>query len=321
MYAIPGQICDFCSDLFSPFVDSDIPCVKSGKRDLSGKTFIRNNQKCTDVDYKIADNLIAVWDESSSKLTSGYSNRATIAEKNYRDGYDLSVDVPAWGSGQRKCRQCPPGTYISKDSKKPRFQQITCKPCPKGMVSARIDDTNPFIPQDVKDLTTEHDPNAQFPVQSYESFGCRACSKRDGVGKANNNACFQCQRDPVTLQYQQYQRAEYVAIGSGLFSLVMGTECQFCPAGYEFYNWKAQSPNVPCRSRNGVFDCCRICLPNSYSAGNGARCQPVASNQGTETSFGALQAKSCAVGEELVYCSTSGLCLSSTESRKIGWRT
>ena len=66
-----------------------------------------------------------------------------------------------------------PGKYISKNKRDPRFQQITCKPCPKGMVSARItDDKNLFIPQDVKDLTREHDPHVMFPAVSYELFGC-----------------------------------------------------------------------------------------------------------------------------------------------------
>ena len=69
-YPIPGQDCDFCSDLFSPFIDSNIPCMTSGVRDKSGKTFIRKNQKCTDIDYKIADTLKVVWDDSSSELMS-----------------------------------------------------------------------------------------------------------------------------------------------------------------------------------------------------------------------------------------------------------
>ena len=87
------------------------------------------------------------------------------------------------------------------------------------------------------------------------------------------------------------------------------------------YNWKDRSDKTPCRSMNGVTDCCRICLPNSYSAGKGARCQAVTANKGTLTSFGATAELSCDVGEKLVYCSTSGLCLGSDESRKIGWRT
>jgi hypothetical protein len=139
------------------------------------------------------------------------------------NGYDLDVDVPAWGSGQRKCRQCPPGTYINKNRRNPTFQQITCKPCPRGMVSARIiDDKNLFIPEDVKDLTKEHLPNVIFPAVSYELFGCRACSTSDGVGQPNNNVCFQCQRNAVTRQFEQYQHAEHVAIGAE-FSLIMGT--------------------------------------------------------------------------------------------------
>jgi hypothetical protein len=44
-------------------------------------------------------------------------------------------------------------------------------------------------------------------------------------------------------------------------------------------------------------------------------------DKGTDTSFGAVQEKSCGIGEELVYCSTSGLCMTGDESRKIGWRT
>jgi hypothetical protein len=77
-----------------------------------------------------------MWDESVSNFDSGYSNRATIAEKHYKDGRDIEVDVPDWGKGLRKCRQCPAGTYIKKNRGAPRFQQITCESCPKGMVQS-----------------------------------------------------------------------------------------------------------------------------------------------------------------------------------------
>jgi hypothetical protein len=319
-YPIPGQDCDFCSDLFSPFLDSNIPCMTSGKRDKSGKTFIRKNQKCTDIDYKIADTLKVVWDDSSSELISRYSNPATIAELPYNNGRDIEVDVPDWGKGQRKCKPCDPGTYISKDKKKPKFQQITCKPCPKGFVSASITEKKLFLPQDVIDLTKEHVPHVVFPAASYELFGCRACPTSEGVGTANKNVCTDCQRNALTKQYEQYQHAEQVRTGTE-FLFIVGTECRFCPPGYEYYNWKESSDKKPCRSTDGITDCCRICIPNSYSAGNGARCQPVAANVGTLTSFGAKEPKKCGAGEELVYCSTAGLCMTSSESRKIGWRT
>ena len=68
---------------------------------------------------------------------------------------------------------------------------------------------------------------------------------------------------------------------------------------------------------NGTLDCCRICLPNSFSDGNGARCQKIDVTQASTTSYGATAPKSCALGEELVYCSVAGLCMSTP---KIGWR-
>jgi hypothetical protein len=322
-YPIPDLECDFCSDLFSPFADSDIPCVKSGKKVLDRvfeKTFIRNNQKCTDVDYKIADNLIVVWDPSDAKFTSGYSNSATIARTSLlKYGYDINVDVPAWGSGQRKCRPCPPGTYISKNRANPQFKQIECKLCPAGMISARPTD-NPklFIPQDVQDMTKEQLPNIKYPSANYNVFGCRACSKLDGVPV--NNVCTQCQSG-------QYQHAELVSLGyvwvleiGTELKLIMATSCQYCPIGYEYYNHRDKGDKTPCRSLDGVRDCCRICQPNSFSTGNGARCTAVDKNKATKTPYGASEQYSCAVGEELVYCE-SNLCRNAEESRSLGWRT
>ena len=63
---------------------------------------------------------------------------------------------------------------------------------------------------------------------------------------------------------------------------------------------------------SGVLDCCRICLPNSYSLGNRAQCQRVATDKGILTPFGAPAE---------ISCTTAGFCVSSAESRKIGWRT
>ena len=85
--------------------------------------------------------MIVVWDESVSKFSDGYSNRATIAGKHYyyyKDGRDIEVDVPNWGTGLRKCRECPPGTLNSKKRRNPKFKQITCKQCPRGMVSSTL---------------------------------------------------------------------------------------------------------------------------------------------------------------------------------------
>ena len=328
-YPIPGLFCEFCSDLFSPF--DSIPCVK-------------NAEKCTPEDYKLADTMRVDWDQSVSQFSGGSSKQATIAIYNAevsqetqaaldleckemgalpcaldprmwpRQG-NIQVNVPNWGTGLRKCRECPAGTYISKDKNKPKFQQIECKECPRGMVSARItDDPNLFIPEDVKDLTKQHLPNEIFPVVSYDSFGCRACSKNNGI--PNNNVCTQCQQNSAK-QYKQYQHAEQVRLGTE-FLLVVGTECKFCPPGYEYYYNEKRSDKLPCRG--GVVDCCRICFPNSYSAGNGQRCQPVSPDKGTETSFGAIAPQSC-TGQELIYCSEAGVCMSSAESRRIGWRT
>ena len=67
-----------------------------------------------------------------------------------------------------------------------------------------------------------------------------------------------------------------------------------------------------CRSMSGVLDCCRMCLPNSYSLGNRAQCQRVATDKGMLTPFGAPAE---------ISCTTAGFCVSSAESRKIGWRT
>ena len=182
-YPVENQYCEFCSDLWDPF-ERTIPCV--GVR----------VGKCTDIDYKIADNLIVVWDMSPSPYL--------IPAGQIRFSDNLVVDKPEWGGGQQRCKECPAGTYISKDRRKANFQQITVtitwKQCPKGMPSARMtDDIKLFIPQDVKDMTTEHSPNVVFPVADYGLFGCRACSKSDGV--AINNVCTQCKRNTVTQQF------------------------------------------------------------------------------------------------------------------------
>lgn len=301
-YPIPGQVCDFCSDLFSPFVDSQIPCINSGKRDLSGSTFVKNNQMCTDIDFKIAETLIVKWETSTQKFTSGYESQVTLAEK---IGSNLVVSVEPEG-GQRKCQFCPPGHYKKRN-------ENSCVTCPNGMISARVtDDAKLFIPDDVKKLTEQYFPGSVFPAVDYVAFGCRACSVQNGVPQMF--VCTQCQQNAK--QYEKYQHAEKVQIEGGNF-LVVGTECRFCPPGYEYYNRKAGSDKTPCISMNGVLDCCRICLPNSFSAGNGARCQKIDVTQASTTSYGATAPKSCALGEELVYCSVAGLCMSTP---KIGWR-
>ncbi len=126
------------------------------------------------------------------------------------------------------------------------------------MPSARIgEDIKLFIPQDVKDMTTRHSPNVVFPAANYGLYGCRACSVLDGV-VINNVAkvCTQCKRD-TEQQFQEYQHAEMVAVGTPTAtSLIVGTECKFCPAGYEYYNREKKSEKVPCRSMTGVLDCC-----------------------------------------------------------------
>jgi hypothetical protein len=302
-YPVENQYCDFCSDLWDPFYGI-IPCV--------GAT--REYKECKDMDYSLADTLIAEWDVSAPiPIGGGHGVRL---------GNDLLVDRPEWGAGQQRCKECPAGKYIHKESlwTKPKFQQITCKQCPKGMPSARItDDITLFIPQDVREMTTEHLPDVVFPEADYGSFGCRACSKSAGV--PINNVCTQCKRTDTQV-FEQYEHAEKVDVGvKGITSLIVATECKFCPAGYEYYNKDKSSDKVACRSMTGVLDCCRICLFNSYSAGKGARCTKVPNDKGTVTSFGASEPISCAVGEELVYCTTAGFCLNSVESRRIGWRT
>ncbi len=266
----------FALILFSPFIDSQIPCINSGKRDLSGKTFVKNNQKCTDIDFKVADTLIVNWDTSTTKFTSGYTSEVTLAERHYKTAKDLVVSIDAdsgvSAGGQRKCQFCPPGKYMRKRKNNAIFKRNNCEDCPKGMISARVtEDAKLFIPDDVKKLTEQYFPDTIFPAVDYVAFGCRACSVQTGVPQ--KSVCTQCQQNAGTKQYEQYQHAEKVEIGSASlqFFLVVGTECKFCPPGYEYYNRKAGSDKTPCRSMNGVLDCCRICLPNSFSDGNGAR--------------------------------------------------
>jgi len=302
----------FCSDMFDVFY---VATLKGSDTYGMGIPCVNKGTTCTEADYKIADVMIVNYDES---VTDIWPSRATAGKM--RMNSDLIVSTTA--KPARKCKLCPPGTYMRKRKQNAIFKRNNCEACPKGMISARVtEDAKLFIPVDVKKLTEQTIPDIIFPAADYVSFGCKACSIKDGVPQ--NYVCTQCQTNTVTKQFEQYQHAETVQIGSASlqFFLVVGTECRFCPPGYEYWNHKDKGDKTPCRSINGVQDCCRICLPNSYSAGNGARCLKVASNQGTETSFGALQPKSCAVGEELVYCSTSGLCLSATESRRIGWRT
>jgi len=287
----------FCSDLFDVFLE--IPCVNQGIQ-------------CTDADYNIADVMIVNYDDTG--LTNSWPQRNSVGRM--RLAAELFVTTSA--KPARKCKLCPSGKYMRKRKNNALFQQNSCEDCPRGMISARVtDDAKLFIPDDVKKLTEQYFSNAVFPAVDYMAFGCRACSVQTGVPK--DNVCTQCQQNAAK-QYEQYQYAEKVPIGSASlgFFLVVGTECRFCPPGYEYYNRKAGSDKTPCRSMNGVLDCCRICLPNSFSAGNGARCQKIDVTQASTTSYGATAPKSCGVGEELVYCSVAGMCMSTP---KIGWRT
>ena len=221
-----------------------------------------------------------------------------------------AVDIGVLNGRKRiECRKCPAGTYIKKDSNKPKFARITCEPCPLGMISTNFDDdVASFLPKDVKDMTSDHNPNFVFPQANYNTFACRACSKIAGV-PTTSNTCQLCAAN-------EYQLASVVDTKKG-YSLVLGTKCSTCGDGYEFFNWQTRSRTGVCRSTNPIHDCCRICLPNYYSTG-GKPCVKVPDSEGTLQPYGATTYGACGFGKQLVYCNSAGVC---HESSKIGWRT
>ena len=263
----------------------DLPCM-------------RDKTECSDKEQKLANHMIV---SPSTKTV-----------------LDFNTD--------RVCKNCDAGKYIKKDTSKAQFFQISCVQCPAGMESAGVlSDIAHFIPGDVKDNTQQLFPDAQFVEADFSVFGCRACSVSQGV--PIKGSCERCQQNTANpKQFTQYQHAETVQITElGVsFSLVLGTKCEYCPAGYEYYYWDRNGATVPCRSTSGVLDCCRICQPNWYSKGNGDRCQRVSLSAATDTPFGAKDQINCAVGQELVFCSMDGVCLAQSEmqrSNTVGWRT
>ena len=169
-------------------------------------------------------------------------------------------------------------------------------------------------------------PNGQFEcancaagksctVQFPAGIARRACSQSEGVPNAAQAACQACPAN-------RYRHAEEIQVqGVGL---ILGTKCMPCPQGYEYYNWQKKSSAATCRSKDGVRDCCRLCLPNWYSTGEGTTCVQVDENKGTLQPYGASDKIACGIGEELVYCNTAGVCQSGKQissSRKTGWRT
>jgi hypothetical protein len=157
----------------------------------------------------------------------------------------------------------------------------------------------------------------------FAKSGCRECSELAGVPQ--NGVCALCAKHKDG-SFTQYQHAERVQMPTTLgydFLLYLWTKCEYSPRGYEYWNWEKLSYKDPCRSIDGVIDCCMICNINWFSTGNGTRCERVPADYAKFTPFGSDNAILCAVGHELVYCNEYEGCLAKSEQRManaFGWR-
>lgn len=290
----------FKNELFDPF--GNIPC----------KQYNGEFSDCTQNDFALADSMIVqVLDDTMGAV---YVERYMGWE--YAMQSLVGTKVDSNGRKRITCQICPAGHFITKDPSRPKFQRITCQRCPTGLVSTTFD-ANPatFLPQDVKDMTKQLFGDIQFPAADFNTFACRACSLSEGVPNSAQGACEPC----AAKRYQVAKEIQVLGV-----RVVVATECKACPEGYEYYNQQKKSATAPCRSIDGVRDCCKLCIPNYYSGGEGSSCAKVDENKGTLRPYGASGFKECGVGEELVYCSTAGVCESGRKlgsSRKIGWRT
>lgn len=210
----------------------------------------------------------------------------------------------------RRCVRCKKGKYKDPVSK-------TCIDCPSGFAVADFETKADFIPEDVKSASRLKGI-INFPPTNYIEFGCRACSVYEGVGL--NGECQKCS----ALEYQ-LASIQTFKIANAEYNIFVGIKCTQCPRGYEMWNLLASSREVPCRGLD-FRDCCRPCAENYFSSG-GEACRPVEAGQvgysdtsGTFCALGASSQKTCAKGEELVYCTQDG-CDTSRSTVNYGWRT
>ena len=276
-----------------------LPCIKSRDYNIDG---------CTNIDEQLARTMVVVRTQPLDFSNSG-----------------------------RECRFCQQGKYIAKTRRTGGTAfgsvDIRCVDCPLGMESASVlRKVSTFIPPDVLLLSTRHIPVLETVPGDFVQFGCRACSELEGIPQ--NGVCTMCAKDTVGsyTAFTEYQHAEQVQMPAALgynFKLVLGTRCVKCPAGYEYYNWKERNAHTPCRSINGVEDCCRICDINWFSSAPGNRCERALQDHATPRPFGSTSSYKCTTGhnllttgQELVYCNRED-CLAeaeSAQSNKLGWR-
>lgn len=201
-----------------------------------------------------------------------------------------------------------------------RFSINLCRSCPPGFVFGKW-----FVHGDVK--TMSGNSAMTVPVDDLLVIPCQTCAVAEGVPQLVDKIwkCTGCPRGQFQLARWETFITHVKMIPGQRFvdeltSLVVGVECQECPAGMEAALSSGKGYWQKFQCRGSLEECCSNCPFNHFKETKAGECTRViaahvALKGKNFVEEGGTAQRSCVKGERLFYCA-DGECGTSS-----GWRT